>query len=57
MSDSKKDHMIYVNGSKTSFRCEGSEGHPCGCNVFRKIDDTPRFRCNACGAVYSGVKL
>ena len=41
------DKMLYVGGSKTSFRCD------CGCNVFREI--RPRtYRCNSCSALYRG---
>lgn len=45
------DVMVYLPGSKTSFRCE------CGCNVFHKKDkDENRFICNACYAEYVGEK-
>lgn len=44
------DLMIYLDGSKESFRCDND----CRCHVFRWVD-TPRgrrLRCNACGALY-----
>ena len=48
--------MVYLNGSKTSFRCE-----VCGANVFHKPDDqsaaTPGgalYACNGCATIYSG---
>lgn len=53
---SAENFMVRVAGSKRSFRCEGEEGRPCGCNVFQKSSDEPwRFVCNACGAAYVGV--
>lgn len=45
------DTMLYVGGSKRSFRCE------CGCNVFRKTAETAesvKYKCNSCGETYSG---
>lgn len=39
--------MIYLNGSKTSFRCV------CGANVFTKFQHK-RYRCNSCDATYTG---
>jgi hypothetical protein len=42
-----RDMMLYVGGSKQSFRCE------CGANVFRLRDDG-RHECNGCGALYVG---
>ena len=41
--------MIYLNGSKNSFRCE------CGANVFTQINAL-RYRCNGCKAIYTGNK-
>lgn len=43
-----RDVMLYVGGSKRSFHCD------CGCNVFRRIGETNRYRCNSCAAVYVG---
>ncbi len=43
------DKMIYLNGSKTSFRCE------CGGNVFRE-EEPGRYECNSCAASYRGEK-
>jgi hypothetical protein len=40
-------YMIYVDGSKKSFKCT------CGCNVFRKRDEAEVFACNACGTEYT----
>lgn len=48
------DAMLYVGGSKTSFRCED-----CGANVFRKASETAqvvKYRCNGCDALYSGER-
>lgn len=51
MTDAK---MLYVGGSKTSFRCE------CGCNIFHSfkvrkgLHREERYECNACGQVYAG---
>jgi predicted RNA-binding Zn-ribbon protein involved in translation (DUF1610 family) len=48
------DTMLYVDGSRTSFRCE-----ECGSNVFKKVSEaeaSPRYRCNGCGAEYAGEK-
>lgn len=52
-----EDIMVYLNGSKRSFRCDNDEtglGRPtCGCNVFHKHPTKAnRLVCNACGAVY-----
>jgi hypothetical protein len=47
---SSKDTILYVNGVMQ--RCG------CGCNVFRKISETPtenQYQCNACPATYSGA--
>lgn len=39
--------MIYVDGSKTPFRCE------CGANVFRQLEGKPiYYKCNGCGALH-----
>lgn len=53
----RRNTMLYVGGSKTSFYCE------CGCNVFGKIG-VNQYECNSCGAWYSdatkdkqGVKI
>ena len=52
-----KDVMMYVGGSKTSFRCEGDGTEPCGANVFRRKEGTEnKYECNTCGAVYTGEK-
>lgn len=51
--DDGKNHMIYAGGSKLSFHCPGDEeGRSCGCNVFRRLDETPRYKCNACGSIF-----
>ena len=39
--------MLYLQGSKTSFRCD------CTCNVFTKLSPD-RYRCNSCRTVYQG---
>jgi hypothetical protein len=41
------DLMVYLEGSKQSFRC------PCGCNVFRAIGEH-QYRCNSCLETYTG---
>ena len=42
-----KETMLYVGGSKTSFRCD------CGVNVFRKVVSASlKYRCNGCGDVW-----
>jgi hypothetical protein len=50
-------HMLYIGGSKTSFRCNNTDGHrpgyKCGCNVFKKIGDM-QYKCNGCDATYTG---
>lgn len=47
--DTKKDYMLYLAGSKTSWRCE------CGCNVFRRTPAREKkYKCNSCGSVYVG---
>jgi hypothetical protein len=53
--DKTNAHMLYIGCSKTSFRCDNqvSINHKCGCNVFKKIGEL-RYKCNGCGAVYSG---
>ena len=38
--------MLYIGGSKRSFRCE------CGCNVFHQLSED-RWACNACEAEYT----
>lgn len=38
--------MVYVGGSKTSFRCT------CGCNVFTPCGDH-KYRCNSCETIYT----
>jgi hypothetical protein len=48
--------MIYLGGSKISFRCDYNDGRgPCGCNVFTKLTPT-KYRCNSCGMVYIGER-
>jgi len=45
-----EDTILYVNGVMQ--RCD------CGCNVFRKISQTPtenQYQCNGCPAIYSGA--
>lgn len=45
-----KSCMIYLDGSKTAFRCDD-----CGCNLFHLTEDTGeriRFACNTCIALY-----
>ena len=58
MKDSKKKPnkkkpnnqvMVYVAGSKRSFRCD------CGCNVFTKHQNN-KMICNSCGTSYTGEK-
>ena len=46
------DIMLYLNGSRKSFRCE------CGANVFHKVKYQGRelFRCNGCETLYNGEK-
>lgn len=39
--------MIYLAGSKQSFRCE------CGCNVFTTYENG-QIACNACPNIYEG---
>ena len=50
----EKDVMLYVAGSKHSFRCV------CGANVFRKHSETISgvcyYECNGCEALYEGEK-
>jgi len=41
-----KSVMLYVGGSKESFRCI------CGCNCFHKLASS-RYACNACGETYT----
>lgn len=48
-NDPNVDRMIYLNGSKVSFRCD------CGCNVFREYEYC-KYRCNSCEATYTGSK-
>lgn len=44
-----QDKMIYLEGSRTAFRCD------CGSNVFHSPDDEPeRFICNWCGTGWRG---
>ena len=48
-----KDIMIYLDGSKVSYRCEGDGTGHCGCNVFRRVEEWKnKFRCNGCGTVW-----
>jgi len=53
----KKDRMLYVGGSKTSYRCDPCDGMgACGCNVFRSPAGKPNvYICNACGARYNAA--
>jgi predicted RNA-binding Zn-ribbon protein involved in translation (DUF1610 family) len=47
------DTMLYVDWSKTSFRCD------CGCNVFKKTEETAesaKYKCNGCGEAYVGER-
>lgn len=44
----REDIMIFLNGSKTSFRCE------CGCNVFTKKPNNNKYVCNSCDTKYTG---
>lgn len=46
MTDPTIDRMLFIGGSKTSFRCD------CGGNVFKQFERN-RFRCNSCGATYT----
>lgn len=39
--------MIYLGGSKESFRCE-----ICGANCFRKFKYQDKYKCNSCGTDY-----
>lgn len=48
LPSSDRDRMIYLTGSKTSFKCE------CGCNVFKNVDGFKKYSCNACSANYIG---
>lgn len=43
----KKQRTLYVDGSKTAYRCE------CGANVFTEVEER-RYRCNGCLAMYRG---
>ena len=43
----KKNTMLYVDGSKTAFRCS------CGANVFTKLGNK-RYQCNGCREIYIG---
>lgn len=47
-----KNTMLYVDGSRTSYRCE------CGANIFHQPDDKEpeRYKCNSCGAEYVAEK-
>lgn len=45
-----RDQMLYVGGSKTSFRCS------CGSNVFRKVLGKSQYACNGCKDIYTGKK-
>lgn len=48
----KEQSMIFLSGSKRSFRCNATDGkHTCGCNVFTK-ENSNKSICNACEAVY-----
>ena len=38
--------MIYLGGSKDTFRCE------CRCNVFTRLGGR-KYRCNSCNATYT----
>lgn len=43
------DRTLRIHGEEASFRCT------CGCNVFRTLRmDKMKFKCNACGAIYTG---
>jgi hypothetical protein len=45
----KNQVMIYLNGSKTAFRCE------CGCNVFMRVvvnETRTDYECNGCRITY-----
>lgn len=53
VDESKRDRMVYLNGSKRSFRCD------CGANVFRTPYYPERpdiYRCNGCSATYYSEK-
>ena len=47
--------MLFLGGSKTSFKCDASDeaGNVCRANCFRKIGHL-RYKCNACGSTYTG---
>lgn len=42
-----KDTMLYIDGSKTAYRCE-----ECGSNVFKRSATGDHAKCNGCHAVY-----
>lgn len=49
-SDAQKDVMIYLNSSRTTFRCStltGLRRTPCNGNVFRRISPD-KVLCNSC---------
>ena len=51
MTTEDEDKMLYIGGSKTSFRCG------CGCNVFRALKADPsRYKCNGCRSIWKGVE-
>ena len=39
--------MVYLNGSKQSFRCH------CGCNIFTTLPKS-QYKCNGCRELYQG---
>ena len=47
--------MLFIGGSKTSFKCDARDecGHLCRANCFKKIGHM-RYKCNGCGATYTG---
>lgn len=48
-----KQIMVYLNGSKTSFRCDVSDGRgPCNGNVFTVVR-SGEVRCNSCRTLWS----
>ena len=54
-SDLGETQMLFIGGSKTSFKCDARDecGHLCRANCFKKIGHM-RYKCNSCGATYTG---
>lgn len=45
--------MVFLGGSKESFRCDVPQGRGkiCGCNVFTRVG-AKGYRCNSCRMLY-----